>query len=127
MEIKQLTHSEFAETLNSADPATYQTIFENETWYEQVTIDEIIYRQKLLSLKKVSQELLAKKALEAKPAEEPIRLRAQNNGRVVALVFYSKTTLFYHLLASSKREIAQAKRMVHYYAKSILSKASANK
>ena len=122
MEIKQLNQTEFAEMFKSAGNETYQTTFENDAWYEQVTIGEVIYRHKLLSLKKLSSELLTRKAFEAKPSIEPIRLRAQGNGPVVALVFNTKSTMFYHLLVSSKREMAQAKRLVIFFAKSLLTK-----
>ena len=123
MEIQQVNQTEFAEKLKSAGNETHQTTFENEVWYEQVTVGEVTYRHKLLSLKKLSSELLNKKALEAKPPTEPIRLRAQGNGPVVALVFNTKTTVFYHLLVSSKREMAQAKRLVIFFAKSLLQKS----
>ena len=122
MEIQQVNQTEFAEMLKSAGNETYQTTFENEVWYEQVTMEEVIYRHKLISLKKLSSELLNKKAFEAKPSYEPIRLRAQGNGPVVALVFNTKSTVFYHLLVSSKREMAQAKRLVIFFAKSLLTK-----
>ena len=124
MEIQLLNQTEFAEMLKSAGNETYQTTFENEVWYEQVTVGEVTYRHKLLSLKKMSSELLTRKAFEAKPSTEPIRLRAQGNGPVVAFVFSTKTTVFYHLLVSSKREMAQAKRLVIFFSKSLLPKIS---
>ena len=123
MEIQQVNQTEFAEMLKSVGNETYQTTFENDAWYEQVTMEETIYRHKLLSLKKLSSELLNKKAFEAKPSIEPIRLRAQGNGPVVALVFNTKSTVFYHLLVSSRREMAQAKRLVIFFAKSLLPKS----
>ena len=123
MEIQQVNQTEFAEILKSAGNETYQTTFENEVWYEQVTMEEVIYRHKLISLKKLSSELLTRKAFEAKPSFEPIRLRAQGNGPVVALVFNTKSTVFYHLLVSSKRDMAQAKRLVIFFAKSLLPKS----
>ena len=123
MEIQQVNQTEFAEMLKSAGNEAYQTTFENDAWYEQVTMEETIYRHKLLSLKKLSSELLNKKAFEAKPSIEPIRLRAQGNGPVVALVFNTKSTVFYHLLVSSRREMAQAKRLVIFFAKSLLPKS----
>lgn len=124
MEIQQLNQTEFAEMLKSAGKETYQTTFENEVWYEQVTVGEVIYRHKLLSLKKLSSELLNRKAFEAKPSTEPIRLRTQGNGPVVALVFNTNTTVFYHLMVGSKREMDQAKRLVIFFAKSLLSKTA---
>ena len=122
MEIQQLNQTEFAEMLKSAGTETYQTTFENDVWYEQVTIEDTTYRHKLLSLKKLSCELLNKKAFESKPSIEPIRLRAQENGSVVALVFNTKSTVFYYLLVSSKREMAKAKRLVTFFAKNLLPK-----
>ena len=124
MEIQQVNQTEFAEMLKSAGNETYQTTFENDAWYEQVTIEEVAYRHKLISLKKLSSELLTRKAFEAKPSFEPIRLRAQGNGPVVALVFNTKSTVFYHLLVSSKREMAQAKRLVIFFSKSLLPKTA---
>ena len=54
MEIQLLNQTEFAEMLKSAGNETHQTTFENDVWYEQVTIGEVTYRHKLLSLKKLS-------------------------------------------------------------------------
>ena len=124
MEIQQVNQTEFAEMLKSAGNETHQTTFENDVWYEQVTIGEVIYRHKLLSLRKLSSELLARKAFEAKRCVEPLRLRAQGNGPVVALVFNNKSTVFYHLLVGSKREMAQAKSLVNCFAKSLLPKTA---
>ena len=124
MEIQLLNQTEFAEMLKSAGNETHQTTFENDVWYEQVTIGEVTYRHKLLALRKLSSELLNKKAFEAKPCVEPIRLRAQGNGPVVALVFTTKSTVFYHLIVSSKREMAQAKSLVNCFAKSLLPKTA---
>ena len=124
METKQLTQSDFAQMLKQAGNETYQTTFEKDTWYEQVTFGETIYQHKLLSLKKMSEELLTRKALESKNSCQPVRLRAQNGGSVLALVFNSKTTVYYHLLGISKSEMAQAKRLVIYFAKSLLPKTS---
>ena len=124
MEIQLLNQTEFAEMLKSAGNETHQTTFVNDVWYEQVTIGEVTYRHKLLSLRKLSSELLAKKAFEAKPCVEPIRLRAQGNGPVVALVFNTKTTVFYHLMVGTKKEIALAKSLVNFFAKSLLPKTA---
>lgn len=82
METKQLSKSAFSQMLKQAGNENLQTIFNKDTWYEQVTLGESIYQHKLLSLKKTSAELLTRKALEAKPSVEPIRLRAQNGGCV---------------------------------------------
>ena len=120
METKQLNQSEFNQMLKQAGNENLQNIFNKDTWYEQVTLGESIYQHKLLSLKKTSEVLLTRKALKAKPSVEPIRLRAQNGGCVLALVFNTKTTVYYHLLGISKSEIAQAKRLVIYFAKSLL-------
>ena len=122
METKQLTQSEFAEMLNQAGNETYQTTFDKDAWYEQVTLGEVTYQHKLLSLKKTSEEMLTRKALESKNPCKPIYLRAQNGGSVLAMVFNSKTTVYYHLLGVSKSETAQAKRLVIYFAKSLLPK-----
>ena len=124
METQQLTKTAFAQTLKSAGNETYQTVFENEVWYEQITVGEVIYRHKLLSLRKLSSELINKKTLKTTPSCEPIRLRAQNGGPVVAYVCNTKTTVFYHLLVSSKSEMIQAKRLVAVFAKSLLPKTT---
>ena len=124
MEAQQLTKTAFTKTLKSVGNETYQTIFENEVWYEQITVGEVIYRHKLLSLKKLRSELINKKTLESTPAFEPIRLRAQSGGPVMAYVFNTKTTVFYHLLVSSISEMAQAKRLVTVFAKSLLPKTA---
>ena len=120
MEIKEMTQSQFAKALVSAGNETYQTTFENDVWYEQVTFEDTLCRHKLLTLKKTTSELLARKALESKPSVEPIRLRAHSQGPVVALVFNSKTTLFYHLFMGTKSEMALAKRLVVFFSKSFL-------
>ena len=124
MEIQQVNQTEFAEMLKSAGNETHQTTFENDMWYEQVTVGEVTYRHKLLALRKLSSELLNKKAFEAKPCIEPLRLRDQGNGTVVALVFTTKSTVFYHLIVGSKREMAQAKSLVNCFAKSLLPKTA---
>jgi hypothetical protein len=124
MEIQQVNQTEFAEMIKSAGNETYQTTFENDAWYEQVTIEEVAYRHKLISLKKLSSELLTRKAFEAKPSIEPIRLRAQGNSPVVALVFNTKSTVFYHLLVDTKSEMTKAKRLVIFFAKSLLPKTA---
>ena len=120
MEIKEMTQSQFAEALQSANQESYQTTFENDVWYEQVTNEDTLCRHKLLTLKKTTSELLTRLALEA--SFEPIRLRAHSQGPVIALVFNSKSTVFYHLLTGTKSEMAQAKRLVIYYSKSLLQK-----
>ena len=122
MEIQQVNKTEFAELLKSAGNETHQNAFENDVWYEQVTVGEVTYRHKLLSLKKLSSELLTKKAIEAKPSSEPIRLRTHSSGPVAALVFNTKSTVFYHLMVGSKREMAQAKRLVISFTISLLPK-----
>ena len=124
MEIQLLNQTEFAEMLKSAGNETHQTTFENDVWYEQVTVGEVTYRHKLLALRKLSSELLNKKAFESKPRIEPLRLRAQGNGPVVAIVFNTKTTVFYHLMVGSQREMAQAKRLVIFFTKSLLPKTA---
>ena len=120
MEIKEMTQSQFAEALHSANQETYQTTFENDVWYEQVTVEDTLCRHKLLTLKKTTSELLTRLALEA--SFEPIRLRAHSQGPVIALVFNIKSTLYYHLLTGTKSEMAQAKRLVIYFSKNLLPK-----
>ena len=122
MQNQLLNKTAFAEMLKSAGNETYQTTFENEVWYEQVTVGEVTYRHKLLSLKKLSSEQLAKKAFNAKPSVEPIRLRAQSNGPVLALVFNTNMTVFYHILVGTKSEMDHAKRMVNCFAKNLIPK-----
>lgn len=117
MEIQQLSQSEFAQMLKSTDEATQELAFQNDAWYEQVTVGEVTYRHKLLSLKKTSSDLLYRTALESQLPTEPIRLPAYNNGPIIALVFHNKSTVYYHLLPGSKSEMTKAKRMVIFFAK----------
>lgn len=124
MEIKELSQSEFTKMLKSADNETYQTSFENDVWYERVSVGDEIYQHKLLSLKKMGPETLTKNALEAKPSVEPIRLRAQANGPVIALVFNTNSTVFYHLFKGTRSEMNLAKRLVIFFAKSLLPKTN---
>ena len=124
METKQLSKSALSQMLKQAGQENLQTIFNKDTWYEQITLGETIYQHKLLSLKKATEEMLLRKALEAKPSVEPIRLRTQNGGYVLALVLNTKTTVYYHLLGISKSEMVQAKRLVLYFAKSLLPETS---
>ena len=120
METKEMTQSQFTEALKSADQETYQTTFENDVWYEQVTVEDTLCRHKLFTLRKTTSELLTRLALEA--SFEPIRLRAHSQGPVIALVFNIKSTLYYHLLTGTKSEMAQAKRLVIYFSKNLLPK-----
>ena len=126
MEMKQVTKSEFTAMLKSVGNDRCQTIYENGEWYETVTIGEETYCHKLLVLKQLSLELLKNKAFKADPTVEPIRLRAQSNGPVVALVFNTKYTVFYHLITSTKSEMDQARRMVICYSRSLFPKDNKN-
>jgi hypothetical protein len=44
MEIQQVNKMEFAEMLKSAGNETHQTTFDNDVWYEQVTVGKGTYR-----------------------------------------------------------------------------------
>ena len=120
MEVKQLTKSGFAKMFKSDSNDTYTTIFEKNVWYEQVTIGEVTYRHKLLALKKLSEELLSKKAFEATPSMQSSDLKFQ--GSVVAHVFNTKNTVYYHLLLGTPSEMEQAKRSVIFFSKCLLPK-----
>ena len=124
MEIQQVNKTQNPQLLKPAGRKTHQTTFENDVWYEQVTVEEVTYRHKLLALRKLSSELLNKKAFESKPRIEPLRLRARGDGTVVAGVFTTKSTVCYHLMVGSKRGMAQAKRLVILFAKSLLPKTA---
>jgi len=122
METQQLTKTAFAEMLKSAGNETYQTTFEKDVWYEQITVGEVAYRHKLISLKSLNSEQLNKKAMESKTPVLPTGLRAHNDGPVLASVFNTNTTVYYHIELSAKYNEAQAKSLVVYYAKSLLPK-----
>lgn len=122
MKAKQLNKSEFTAMLMSNGNENHQLVFENETWFEEVTIGGETFCHKLLALKKTSADLINRKALGAEPSIEPLRLKAKQNGPVVALVFNTHYSVYYHLLISSKSEMAEAKRLVIWFAKSLISK-----
>ena len=122
MEIKVLNKSDFAVIAKKNGNETHQFVIENGIWYEQLTVDEIQYRHKLLSVRPLSKEALEKKANEIQPGFLPIRIKESAQGDVLAYVCGNKTTLYYHLPLGSKRWRARAQQIVFNYAKSLIAK-----
>ena len=115
MEIKEMNKADFAALVKSCGKENRQLVFENSHWYEQIVADEVAYRHKLLVVKALSREALAKTTPNG---ILPSYIRV--NGAVVALISQSKTTLYYHLPVSTKQQMNQARSIVHGYAKSLL-------
>lgn len=62
MEIKSIKMAEFQSLLKSIGDETFNIKFEGDTWYEQLTDDEVVYAHKLLSFKEVKPyDVLCKK------------------------------------------------------------------
>lgn len=124
MEIKNLNKTDFAVIAKQNGDETRQLVIENGVLYEQLTIDEVQYRHKLLSIKPLNMEALDKKAQEVQPGILPICLKESTQGEVVALVCHGKTTLYYYLPISTKVQKARAQQIVYNYAKSLIAKAA---
>lgn len=124
MKTMNLTQSEFAAILKSANCETCESVFENEVFYNQITIDDVTYRCKALTLKPLNLKQLTRKANSSRHASEPVRLRDKNKDTVIAHLYNSKTTLYYHLPSLSHYEQKTAKESVICYAKSIVARNS---
>ena len=124
MEIKDLNKSDFAVIAKKNGNVTRQTVIENGVLYEQLTVDEIQYRHKLLSVRPLSKEALDRKAQDVQPGALPMRLRESAKGETLAFVCRGKAALFYHLPIGSKEQKSRAQQMVYCYAKSIVAKAA---
>ena len=124
MEIKDLNKSDFAVIAKKNGNVTRQTVIENGVLYEQLTVDEIQYRHKLLSVRPLSKEALDRKAQDVQPGALPMRLKDSVKGEILAFVCRGKTVLFYHLPIGSKEQKNRAQQMVYCYAKSLVAKAA---
>ena len=124
MEIKNLNKTDFAVIAKQNGNEMRQIVIENGVLYEQLTIDEIQYRHKLLSVKPLSKEALDKKAQEVQSGTLPVRLKESAQGEILAFVCRGKTTLYYHLPIGTKAQKARAQQVVYSYAKSLIAKAA---
>jgi hypothetical protein len=124
MQKKELTKTNFKAIAKQNDNATRQIVIENGVMYEQLTVDDIQYRHKLLSVRYLSMEALNKKVQAVQPGTLPTRLRESSQGKVLAFVCQGKTTLFYHLPIDTREEIDRARQVVYSYAKSLVVKAA---
>jgi hypothetical protein len=118
MEVKELNKTDFAVIAKKNGNETRQFVFEDNAWYEQLTVDDVQYRHKLLSVKLLSKDGLDKKAEEIQPGTLPICIRSY--GEVMAFVCSGKTAVYYHLPLGTKKWKARAKQVVFNYAKSLI-------
>ena len=118
MEVKELNKTDFAVIAKKNGNETRQFVFEDNAWYEQLTVDDVLYRHKVLSVKPLSREGLDKKAEEIQPGVLPICLRS--SGEVMAFVCNGKTALYYYLPSGTKKWRARAQQVVFNYAKSMI-------
>lgn len=112
MEIKEMNKTDFAVLAKSCGKETPQLVFDNNTWYEQLTTGEVQCRHKLMTVR-----LLNKEALEKKTQEGFLPINIKVGGKVVALVCPGKTAVYYHIPVGIKHEMSQARQIVLSYAK----------
>ena len=124
MELKDLNKSDFAVIAKKNGNVTRQTVIENGVLYEQLIVDEIQYRHKLLSVRPLSKEAIDRKAYDVQPGAMPSRLREGANGEILAFVCRGKTVLYYHIPIGTKLWKARAQQVVFNYAKSLVAKAA---
>ena len=124
MQKKDLTKTNFKAIAKQNDNATRQIVIENGVMYEQLTVDDIQYRHKLLSVRYMSMEALNKKVQAVQPGTLPIRLKESAQGKVLAFVCQGKTTLFYHLPIDTREQTDRARQVVFGYAKSLAVKVA---
>ena len=124
MEIRDLNKSDFAVIAKKNGSVTRQTVVENGVLYEQLVVDEIQYRHKLLSVRPLSKEALDRKVQKVQPGTLPSRLKESAQGEILAFVCKGKTALFYHLPISTKEQKSRAQQIVYCYAKSLVAKAA---
>lgn len=123
MEIKVVNKTEFT-AIAKKNKQTRQSIIDNGIVYEQLTVDDIQYRHKLLSVRLVSMEMLDRKAQVIQPGTLPLRLKKSAQGDTLAFVCRGKTALFYHLPIESKEKKNRAQQIVFSYAKSLVNQAA---
>lgn len=124
MEIKELNKTDFKAIVKQNSNETRQFVIENGVMYYQLTVDNIQYRHKLLSVRPLSKEVLDRKVQDIQPGTLPLRLKESAKGEILAFVCSGKTTLYYHLPISSKAQKARAQQVVFNYAKSLAAKAA---
>ena len=122
MEIKDLNKTDFKAIVKQNSKEARQFVIENGVMYEQVTVDNIQYRHKLLSVRPLSKEALDRKVQDIQPGTLPLRLKESAQGEILAFVCSGKSTLYYHLPISSKAQKARAQQVVYNYAKSLIAK-----
>lgn len=124
METKVVNKTEFTAIAKKNTTLTRQFVIDNGVLYKQLTVDEILYRHKLLSVKSVTMEMLDKKAQDVQPGTLPLRLKDSAQGDTLAFVCRGKTALFYHLPIESKEKKNRAQQIVFSYAKSLVNQAA---
>lgn len=114
MESKQLKKNEFREMAKTMGLETHEVVFDGDEWYEQLTDGDVAYRYKVLSVERVSHDMLEKTAL----SEGCLPTRLSLQGRVYAQTYHKGAKVLYCLSVTSKRETAFAKNLVLLYARS---------
>ena len=103
METKVVNKTEFT-AIAKKNKQTRQSMIDNGIVYEQLTVDDIQYRHKLLSVRLVSMEMLDRKAQVIQPGTLPLRLKESAQGDTLAFFCRGKTALFYHLPIDTKEK-----------------------
>ena len=123
MEIKVVNKTEFT-AIAKKNKQIRQFMIDNGIVYEQLTVDDIQFRHRLLSVRLVSMEMLDKKAQVIQPGALPIRLKDSAQGDTLAFICCGKTALFYHLPIDTKEKKNRAQQIVFSYAKSLVNQAA---
>ena len=116
MRIEQLRKTEFREMAKAIGLETHTVVLDGDDWFEQLADGDVAYRYKVLSVERVSRDLLEKTAL----SEGCLPTRLSLQGRVYAQAYHKGAKVFYCLSVTSKRETAYAKNLVLLYAKCVL-------
>lgn len=117
MEIEQLRKTEFREMAKTMGLETHTVVLDGDDFFEQLTDGDLAYRYKVLSVERVSRDMLEKIALSE--GFLPIRLKDQQ-GNTYAQTYFKGAKVSYCLSVTSKRSAAFAKQLVLLYAKSVL-------
>lgn len=113
MEIAQVRKTEFRELAKALGLETHTVILDGDEWFEQLIDGDVAYRYKVLSVERVSHDMLEKTAL----SEGCLPTRLSLQGRAYAQAYHKGSKVFYCLSVTSKREAAYAKQLVALYAK----------
>ena len=124
METKEMNKTDFAAVVEKNGEELRQLVFDGGAWYEQVVVDGILCRHKVLTIKQLSADALEKKAKEVQPGNLPMRLREQATGPVLAFVCFGKSTLYYHAPLNTREGKARAQQIVLNYSKSLIAKSA---